>query len=121
MSRRPACRFPGWWSSGVGKPKDLKPLDIIKLGGKAVGKLPQSCTEVTILADLPSGAMKPDQAADLALGAQLRAYAFERYKTKRKEGEEEPALAKVTVGGRVSAVRGRARPGHRARRLLKAS
>ena len=82
---------------GVGKAKDLKPLDIIKLGGKAVGKLPQSCTEVTIVADLPAGAMKPDQAADLAMGAQLRAYAFERYKTKRKEGEEKPALAKMTV------------------------
>ena len=53
---------------GVGKAKDLKPLDIIKLGGKAVGKLPQSCTEVTIVADLPAGAMKPDQAADLAHG-----------------------------------------------------
>jgi leucyl aminopeptidase len=82
---------------GLGKAKDLKPLDIVKLGGKAVGKLPQSCTEVTIVADLPAGAMKPDQAADLALGAQLRAYAFERYKTKRKEGEEKPALTKMTV------------------------
>src|SRR6188768_3414437 len=69
---------------GVGKPKDLKPLDIVKLGGKAVGKVPQSLAELTILADLPAGAMTPEQAADLALGAQLRAYAFERYKTKRK-------------------------------------
>ncbi|MGH8525998.1 MAG: M17 family peptidase N-terminal domain-containing protein, partial [Gammaproteobacteria bacterium] len=64
---------------GIGKAKNLKPMDIVKLGGKAVGKVPQASSEVTILADLPTGAMKSDQAADLALGAQLRAYAFERY------------------------------------------
>jgi leucyl aminopeptidase len=83
---------------GVGKAKDLKPFDIIKLGGKAVGKVPQSSTELAIVADLPAGAMTPDQAADLALGAQLRAYAFERYKTKRKDGDEKTKLAKITVG-----------------------
>jgi leucyl aminopeptidase len=82
---------------GVGKPKGLKPLDIIRLGGKAVGKVPQSFSEVTIVADLPAGAMKADQAADLALGTQMRAYSFERYKTKRKEGDEKAALAKVTI------------------------
>jgi leucyl aminopeptidase len=50
--------------------------------------------------------MKAEQAADLALGAQLRAYSFERYKTKRKEGEERPALAKITVAvGDLSAAR----------------
>jgi leucyl aminopeptidase len=82
---------------GVGRAKDLKPLDIIKLGGKAMGRVPQSIPEVTLVADLPDGAMKPEQAADLALGAQLRAYSFDLYKTKRKEGDEKSALAKVTV------------------------
>jgi leucyl aminopeptidase len=82
---------------GAGKTKELKPADVVKLGGTAIGKIPNSATEATIFADLPSGAMKPDQAADLALGARLRAYAFERYKTKRKEGEEAPAVAKVTL------------------------
>jgi leucyl aminopeptidase len=82
---------------GVGKANDLKPFDIIKLGGKAVGKVPQSFPEITIVADLPAGAMNPDQAADVALGAQLRAYAFERYKTKRKDGDEKSKLAKITV------------------------
>jgi leucyl aminopeptidase len=82
---------------GIGKAKELKALDFVKLGGKAVGKVPSTAPEVTILADLPSGAMKAEQAADLALGASLRAYAFERYKTKRKDGDEKPALAKITV------------------------
>jgi leucyl aminopeptidase len=82
---------------GVGKVKAFKPLDAIKLGGKAVGKLPQSVTVVTIVADLPTGPMKPEQAADLALGAQLRTYSFDRYKTKRKAEEEKPELKNVVV------------------------
>src|SRR5581483_7824195 len=77
--------------------KDLKPQDIVKLGGSAVGRVPASAGEVTIFADLPSGPMKADQAADLALGTQLRAYTFERYKTKPKEGEEKPAAKTVTI------------------------
>jgi leucyl aminopeptidase len=82
---------------GVGKAKDLNRPALIKLGGTAVGKIPKSAAEATIFADLPAAAMKPDQAADLALGAQLRAYSFERYKTKRKEGDEKPAIAEVTL------------------------
>src|SRR5581483_2550718 len=77
--------------------KDLKPQDIVKLGGSAVGKVPASAGEVTIFADLPSGAMKADQAADLGLGTQLRVYSFDRYKTKSKEGEEKPVSKTVTI------------------------
>ncbi|MEA2951571.1 MAG: leucyl aminopeptidase [Alphaproteobacteria bacterium] len=83
---------------GLGKARDLKAQDIVKLGGIVAGKIPNSAAEATILADLPGGAMKPDQAADLALGAQLRAYAFDRYKTKRKDDEEKPTIVKVTLG-----------------------
>src|SRR4051812_34459343 len=35
---------------GVGKAKGLKPLDIVKLGGKAVGKVPRTFSEITIVA-----------------------------------------------------------------------
>src|SRR4051812_46662268 len=91
---------------GVGKPNEMKAFDALKLGGKALGKAPQSAPEATIVADLPAGPMAAEQAADLALGAQLRAYSFERYKTKRKEGEEKPALGKITVAvGDLAAVR----------------
>jgi len=91
---------------GVGKPNEMKAVDALKLGGKALGKVPQSAPEATIVADLPAGPMKAEQAADLALGAQLRAYSFERYKTKRQEGEEKPALAKITVAvGDLAAAR----------------
>ena len=82
---------------GVGKAKDLKADAWVKLGGVAMGKVPASASEATILADLPGGAVKPDRAADLALGVRLRGYAFERYKTKRKEGEERPDEVKVSI------------------------
>jgi leucyl aminopeptidase len=82
---------------GCGKPSELKPQDFLKLGGVAMGKI-SGAADATVVAELPNGAMKPDQTADLALGMQLRAYVFNRYKTKRKEDEEKPVAAKVTIG-----------------------
>jgi leucyl aminopeptidase len=81
---------------GVGK-DESKPREFAKLGGAAFGRVPASAQEVTILADLPGQPVKPQQAADLALGVSLRAYTFERYKTKRKEGEEKRENPKVTL------------------------
>src|SRR5215470_4156795 len=88
---------------GVGKARDLKAQDFVKLGGVAMGKIPASASEATLIADLPGGAIRPERAADLALGAQLRAYAFDRYKTKRKEEEEKAAKIKVAVAGVAAA------------------
>src|SRR5262245_43695039 len=69
---------------GAGKARRLEAQDFVKLGGTAMGKVPSLAAEVTIFAELAGGALKPDQAADVALGTQLRAYVFDRYKTKRK-------------------------------------
>src|SRR5262245_31184117 len=82
---------------GVGKARDLKVQDFVKLGGTAMGQVPAAASEATLIADLPGGAIKPERAADLALGAQLRAYAFERYKTKCKDEEEKASKVKVTI------------------------
>ena len=82
---------------GVGKARDLKQQDLVKLGGIAMGKIPATATAATIVAELSGGAMKPDQVAELALGIRLRAYAFDRYKTKRKDDEERAKEVKVTV------------------------
>jgi leucyl aminopeptidase len=82
---------------GIGK-DELKSLDLLKLGGTVMGKIPSAAREVAVVADLPSGPMTPEQTADLALGVSLRAYVFERYKTKRREGEEPPPAARVTLG-----------------------
>jgi leucyl aminopeptidase len=80
---------------GTGKESGLKARDVVKLGGVAMGKVPISAAEATILAEFASGALKADQVADLTLGARLRAYSFDRYKTKRKEGEERPKKVEV--------------------------
>jgi leucyl aminopeptidase len=82
---------------GVGKVRELKARDFVKLGGVAMGKLPKSAEEATIIADLPGGVPKPDSLAELALGMRLRAYSFDRYKTKHKEGEEKPSEVEVTI------------------------
>ena len=82
---------------GAGKARDLKPEDFVKLGGVAMGKVPAAATIAVIVADLPGGGVKPERAADLALGVRLRAYAFDRYKTKRKEGEESAKEVKVAI------------------------
>jgi leucyl aminopeptidase len=82
---------------GVGKAGKLKTQDLVKLGGSALGKVPSSVAEATILVEFASGALKPEQAAEIALGVTLRAYNFDRYKTKRKEGEEAPKQTSVTL------------------------
>ncbi len=66
---------------GIGKSADFKPRDAVKLGGAALGKAPKAAADVTVFAELPSGPLEAEQAADLAQGVVLRAYAFDRYKT----------------------------------------
>ena len=82
---------------GCGKPNELKSNDFLKLGGLVMGKVPAAIADATVIAELPSGAMDAEQVADLAQGVRLRAYTFDRYKTKHKEGEEKRATAKVTI------------------------
>jgi leucyl aminopeptidase len=91
---------------GVGKLTEIKDNDFLKLGGSVAGKLRAGNDAVTIIAELPAGAMKPDQAAAVASGLRLRAYKFDRYKTKKKEGEEAALRADVSVAvGDVAAAR----------------
>src|ERR1700681_3751623 len=73
---------------GAGKVASLKDNDFLKFGGTAAGKLRAGNDAATIIAELPDGAMKPEQAAAVAAGMRLRAYKFDRYKTKKKDGEE---------------------------------
>ncbi len=82
---------------GTGKAGGRRPHDMVKLGGGAMGRVPSAATEATLLLELADGPLKPAAAADAALGVTLRAYSFDRYKTKRKEGEETPAKARVTL------------------------
>ena len=82
---------------GLGKISELKAQDLVKLGGAAMGKMPSGADAATLFAELPDGAMTGDQAADLAQGVLLRAYAFDRYKTKSKDDDKPPAKRSVTI------------------------
>src|SRR3977135_2291413 len=91
---------------GTGKLSSLKDNDFFKLGGAAAGKLRAGNGGVTIIAELPDGAMKPDQVAAVASGVRLRAYKFDRYKTKKKDGEDAALHADVSLAvGDVNAAR----------------
>jgi leucyl aminopeptidase len=82
---------------GVGNARKLKAQDFVKLGGAAMGKVPSRAERATIFAEFSDGPLKPEQAAEIALGTQLRAYSFDRYKTKRREGEEAPGKPQITI------------------------
>ena len=82
---------------GLGKFAELKENDFLKLGGTVAGKLRTGRDAVTILAESPKGAMTADQAAAMASGLRLRAYKFDRYKTKKKEGEEKALRADISI------------------------
>ena len=91
---------------GSGNLSAIKDNDFLKLGGSVAGKLRAGNGAVTIIAELPDGAMKPDQAAAVASGVRLRAYKFDRYKTKKKDGEDAPLRGEVSLAvGDVGAAR----------------
>jgi leucyl aminopeptidase len=91
---------------GAGKLDSIKENDFLKFGGAAAGQLRAGNDSVTIIAELPNGAMNPEQAAGVASGVRLRAYRFDRYKTKKKDGEDAALRADVSLAvGDVAAAR----------------
>jgi leucyl aminopeptidase len=82
---------------GAGKLSAIKGNDFLKLGGTIAGKLRAGNDAVTIIAELPTGALKPDQVASIASGVRLRAYKFDRYKTKKKDGEDAALRVEVSL------------------------
>ncbi|MGE0457855.1 MAG: leucyl aminopeptidase [Bauldia sp.] len=72
---------------GLGKTDKLGPQDWLKLGGVAYGALPRG-RNATVLLDAPNGAAV--DASEFALGAMLRGYSFDRYKSESvKPGEDD--------------------------------
>ncbi len=82
---------------GTGKERDLKDRDLVKLGGAAMGRVPSAAPQATIVAELAAGALKVEQVTDVALGARLRGYQFDHYKTKRKEGDDRADKVDVNI------------------------
>ncbi|MDB5518452.1 MAG: Leucyl aminopeptidase [Tardiphaga sp.] len=72
---------------GAGKLSAIKDYDFLKFGGIVAGKFRAGSDAVTVIAELPGGAMKPEQSAAVASGIRLRAYKFDRYKTKKKDDD----------------------------------
>lgn len=84
---------------GLGKPGDLDVLGAQAAGGAIVGRLLTSGeTAVAFAVDHVEGAsLSPaDIAANVAYGARLRSYRFDKYHTKKKP-EDLPSLVKFTV------------------------
>jgi leucyl aminopeptidase len=82
---------------GAGKATGLKANDLLKFGGVAASKLPVGTAAMTIMAELPNGAMTSEQAVAIASGLRLRTYKFDRYKTKKKDGEEGGLRADISL------------------------
>ncbi|HET6182474.1 MAG TPA: leucyl aminopeptidase [Acetobacteraceae bacterium] len=76
---------------GLGKPADTSRRVLEEAGGHAAAALLRE-PAIAIAADGLSGA----EAAQVAMGAALRAYRFDRYRTREKE-EEKPRLARAAV------------------------
>jgi leucyl aminopeptidase len=76
---------------GLGKPAEITDQGVTEAGGAAVAALSHDGT-----AAIATGTLSSAQAADVALGAVLKAYRFDRYRTKEKP-EDKPKLTKLTV------------------------
>ena len=81
--------------------------EMVSLGGFVMGKLREGA-RATVALDLPE-ATPPQAVADFAQGLQLRAYRFDRYKTRKKDDEDRRGPATVTLAvADAAAVRERA-------------
>ncbi len=85
--------------AGLGKPGEAGDVDLENLGGSLVASLLTSGErDLAIMVDPVKGFAQtpPARAARYALGALLRSYRFDKYRTKEKP-ENKPSLSKVTV------------------------
>jgi len=81
---------------GVERDKDKKETDFAELGGYVIGKIGAS-KAATIAFFAPNGDWDAAGAADFMMGAHLRAYRFDKYKTKVKP-EDKPTTLHLTIG-----------------------
>lgn len=86
--------------AGLGKSADLSAASLEKVGGELVGRLEK--TKETVLSIALDGISAPklpagEAAARVAFGARLRSYRFDKYKTKKPEGDEKKGLKTLTV------------------------
>ncbi len=92
---------------GVAPGKDNAPIDFITLGGFTFGKV-TGAKRVEVAFEAPSGTWIGSAAADFALGLRLRGYRFDKYKTRKKESQDNGAEAPHFVIGSGDAAAARA-------------
>ncbi len=83
---------------GLGKVGDIDELQMQAMGGRIVGALNKlGESQAAIVIDSLDGCpMQPaNMVAEIAFGAQLASYRFDKYRTKQKESDK-PALASLT-------------------------
>ncbi|HEY8698613.1 MAG TPA: leucyl aminopeptidase [Rhizomicrobium sp.] len=86
--------------AGIGKAKEFDGPAAEKVAAGVVAKLLTSGEkQLTFAIDLPKGSkLKPAALANhLALGAKLRAYAFNKYRTKQRD-EHDPTIERIAIG-----------------------
>jgi leucyl aminopeptidase len=76
---------------GLGKPAETTQKILAGAGGAIVANLSRETTVA-----VANSALTAQQAAEVALGAVLRSYRFDRYRTKEK-AEDKPKLSKLTM------------------------
>jgi leucyl aminopeptidase len=87
----PGAGFSRVVAVGLGKPADLTARVLNEAGGHAAAAILRD-TAGTVA----TTALQPAQAAEVALGATLRAYRFDRYRTKEKI-EDKPKITKLSL------------------------
>jgi leucyl aminopeptidase len=80
---------------GVGKPDELNEYGWFKLGG-AIGGHFRKAADVAVVLDLGETAVSAEDAAHLAGGILLRTYNFNKYKTKKDNGEGKAAPGRAS-------------------------
>jgi leucyl aminopeptidase len=81
---------------GLGKAAELTPLGAEEAGGAAYAALTQDAAAAIDARGVCAAGLGADGAVRAALGAVLRSYRFDRYRTKEKP-EDKPKLAKLAV------------------------
>lgn len=81
---------------GTGKADELDERAWQRIGGAAMSAA-RKAEDVSIVADLDDVEISAEAIADIGFGVALSAYAFDKYKTKKDNGKDEPKARKVSI------------------------
>jgi len=88
---------------GLGKPDALIAHDWLRAGGVAAANL-NTAKKAVVFLDVPGLEVTAAQAADFALGMLLRSYAFDTYKTAKKDDDKPASVdVKIVMAGHAAA------------------